>query len=213
MTNGNGKARLTDITDAQRRSLAKRHLSGHMLTDMEGFAGLDLPQLRKLFRQEKTQAILREEQAHLDTTAVRIRNRMSYGIEDSVDRMKARGAGLDGPQIAYKADEFLITNLLPKVERHISEQDVTFRLDAQVAIQINDAIDVLKEITERSTGPSQSLSQFTLLGTEGIATAEPSEATQEIVVEDSSDPGPTITPRPFTEPEDGSGEPDPPAQP
>lgn len=178
------KPKLASLTDAQRHSLAKRHLSGHMLTDLEGFAGLDLKQLRTLFQSDRMRRVIGEEQEHLDTTASRIRNRMSYGIEDSVDRMKARGNGVDGPQIAFQADKFLIENLLPKNDRVILESHNTHHVTAEIAVQISDAITTLKDITDRTKGNGQSdLHKYTLLGTEGIATAEPSDTRHELVVE------------------------------
>jgi len=201
-------AKLSELSDAQRRSLAKRHLSGHMLIDLEGFAGLSVAQLRKLFSSQRMKTILGEEQQYLDSCAVRIRNRMSYGIEDSVDRMKARGAGSDGPQLAYKADEFLISSLLPKQERHLVENRTEVSFDAQVAVQITDALDTMKTIMGQGNGNSQiELSKHTLLGMEGIATIEPDGTTQDLAVEVSSG---SDSPRPYTGPEDSGGEPEPP---
>ena len=181
------KGKLSHLTDAQLHSLAKRHLSGHTSVDLEGFAGLDVDQIRYLLRTDRMRGIVAEEQQYLDGQAARIRNRMSYGIEDSVDRMKARGSGADGPQIAYNADKFLIESLLPRNERHVVETHNTHSFDAQLVVHFRDALDALKTITGTDTikGNGSDISRYTLLGTEGIATAEPEEPVTELVT-----PGP-----------------------
>lgn len=179
--------KLSCLTDAQLHSLAKRHLSGHTSVDLEGFAGLDVEQIRHLLRSHKMQKILDEEQQYLNDCSARIRNRMSYGIEDSVDRMKARGTGADGPQIAYNADKFLIETLMPRREHHVVESHSTHSFDAQFVVHFKDALDTLKTITGTDTikGNGQDISKYTLLGTEGIATAEPEAPVTELVT-----PGP-----------------------
>jgi len=199
------------LTNAQLRSLAKRHLSGLMACDLVGFAGLNIDQVRATLRSERMKQFLESEQEHLDTTAVRIRNNMSYGIEDSVNRMKTRGAGSDGPQIAFAADKFMIETLLPKKEHHIIDENVHHTFDGKVAVEINDKLDTMLTIGRRATGDSQPLSNYTLLGTEGLARTD-AEATQELVVEDTGPDQPSL---PFcgepTPKEVGSvsGEPDP----
>ena len=172
-------AKLNEITDAQRRSLARRHLTGQMLVDLTGTYGLELDQVRKLFRQPKTLRIIDEEQAFLDTKAVKLRNRMSYGLEDSIDRMKARGNGVDGPQLAFAADKFLIEQILPKQERHVIDQRQTISFDAQVAFQFSDAVNTVKTIAAKLTGDTaKQLAQYTQIGLEGIDSAiEPGELT------------------------------------
>ena len=151
---------------------------------MEGFAGLSVDQVRYLLRTDKMQGIIAEEQQYLDGHVTRIRNRMSYGIEDSVDRMKSRGAGADGPQIAFSADKFLIDTLMPKQEKHLVETHNTHSFDAQVVVQIKDALDAMKVINEGDTskGNGHDISKYTLLGTEGIAIAEPEEPVTELVM-------------------------------
>jgi len=165
---------------------------------LEGFAGLTVDQVRYLLRTDRMKKIVREEQHYLDGFATRIRNRMSYGIEDSVDRMKSRGAGADGPQIAFSADKFLIETLMPKTERHLVETHNTHSFDAQVAVHIKDALDVMKTISGGDTNKSngQDISKYTLHGTEGIATIEPEEPVTELVMpgqpgsDTSQPPGP-----------------------
>ena len=181
-------SKLAHLTDAQLHSMAKRHLSGHTSVDLEGFAGLTLDQVRYLLRTGRMKKIISEEQQYLDGYTTRIRNRMSYGIEDSVDRMKSRGAGADGPQIAFGADKFLIESLMPKTEKHLVETHNTHSFDAQVVVQINDALDTLKTITgasDTNKGNGQDISKYTLLGTEGIAKIEPEEPITDLVM-----PGP-----------------------
>jgi hypothetical protein len=126
--------------------------------------------------------ILNEEQQRLDATAARIRNRMSYGIEDSVDRMKSRGQGSDGPQIAFNADKFLIEQLLPNKPQLI-ESTSTHTFDASLAVTITDAINTFKNITDTSKGNGASDETYTLHGTEGLVTAEPQETATELVVQ------------------------------
>lgn len=166
--------KLTELSDAQRRSLAKLHLTGTMMVDMVGFSGLELDQLRHLFQSPRMKRIIGEEQAYLDTQHIKLRNRMSYGLQDSIDRMKARGNGIDGPQLAFMADKFLIEQILPKQERHVVEQRQTFSLDAQVAVQFSDAVSVAREIVNKlGGGTTPQLSKYTLTGLQGVELVEP----------------------------------------
>ena len=200
-------AKLSELSDAQRHSIAKQHLSGSMLIDMVGFAGLDHAQLRKLFQQTKMKSILGEEQTYLDSQTVKLRNRLSYGLEDSIDRMKARGNGTDGPQLAFAADKFLIESVLPKQERHVVEQRQTVSFDAQVAIQFADAVNTAKTIAAKLTGDSTvQLAEYTLTGLEGVDIVEPDTVTTcQAAFHDSgngSAPNTKVTLPPSVEPSD-----------
>jgi hypothetical protein len=209
--------KLSELSDAQLRSLAKRHLSGHTSVDLEGFAGLSVEQIRHLFKTMRMKRFVEEEQQYLDTFVVRARNRMSYGLEDSIDRMKARGSGADGPQIAFSADKFLIEQLLPKQEKHVVESHSTHSFDAQFTVQFNDALDMVKKITGSNTlkGNGQDITPYTLLGTEGIATAEQEAPVTELVTSGlpgSARPDSQVahTEPPDEDPGEPGGEPEPP---
>jgi hypothetical protein len=203
---------LRQLTDAQLRSLAKRHLSGHTSVDLEGFAALSVEQIRHLFHTVRMQRFVKEEQEYLDGFVVRARNRMSYGLEDSIDRMKARGGGSDGPQIAFAADKFLIEQLMPKREHRVVEQHNTHSVDAQFFVQFNDAMTTIKDITGSDTlkGNGQDITPYTLHGTEGIAIAEPEAPVTELVTTGTLGSGnPPLSTEP-AEPGDDGGKPEPP---
>ena len=117
------------LTMEQRGVLAKRHLNGASLLELEGYQGLSLAQLRAEFETQRMKDALVEAQTYIDAIVVRGRNRMISEFPGSVDRMTARGSDKEQPQIAFQADKLIIDHVLPKHDRLTVDKRETSIID------------------------------------------------------------------------------------
>ena len=168
--------KLTEITDGERQALVKRHLSGETYSDLAGFAGLDLQQIRQLFKQTKMQDLLASEQGYFDLTTARARLRLHMLGDRAVDKQE-RLMDSKSEEMQFKASRFILESILPKTEKHVGEVTLNLKADIEMLAHVSDALTTARVIPSGNGKDHQipSYAPYVLTGTEGIEIAEPSD--------------------------------------
>jgi hypothetical protein len=139
---------------------------------MDGYAGLSATDIKQLLQTQGMKDILAEKLGYYDQVTARARLKLSFDVDDAIDRHKARGKDQTQPQIAFAADKFTIETFLPRHERRVVDNYTHHSFDADVMIQVGEKLAMVTKILH--TNPNrQPLSTYTLAGTEGIASSEP----------------------------------------
>jgi hypothetical protein len=160
------------LTRAQKQVIAKRHLSGETAGDLDGYAGYSATEIRALLNTQGMRDIMAAERGHHDLAVSRALLKGAFAVEDAMDRNIARGKDQTQPQIAFQADKFLIELVMPKTERHLVEQRTYHVVDPDTVTQIGRELAEVNQLLKGSPDRPP-LSTWTLHGTEGLASSEP----------------------------------------
>ena len=161
-------AKLTRLSQGQRQTLAKRHLSGESLHDLEGYAGLDHSQLYNLFKQQGMRDLMATEQGYYDLAAARGRLKLHMSLDDACDEQ----IGLlksEHEEMRYKASRFIIESTLPQTKKLVGEVNVWHHAEIEVLASLTDAVSEARLVPNKTNG-EQSFDKYVLIGTEGIET-------------------------------------------
>ena len=170
---------LSEITDGERQALVKRHLSGETYSDLVGFAGLELQQIRQLFRQTKMQDLLASEQGYFDLTTARARLRLHMLGDRAVDKQENL-MDSKSEEMQFKASKFILESILPKTEKHVGDVTLNLKADIEMLHSVGNMLATSRVVSpDGGNGKAiPSYAPYVLTGTEGIEIAESSDPDQ-----------------------------------
>lgn len=196
-------SKLSALSKGQREALAKRHLSGETLTDLEGYAGLTRPQLKQLFKQQSMRDLMASQQGFYDQATARARLKLHMEVETAADVQIAL-MGSDSDEMKFKASRFILESVMPQRKIIEGEINVYHAADMQLIVELRDAMQDARTIPAKSNGGTSTFTPYMLTGTEGIEILEPSDSDPQAV-----GPGGPVGSG-TTQEDNPSGEPEPP---
>jgi hypothetical protein len=166
--------KISELTRAQKETLAHRHLAGESYSDLEGYNDLTHGQIVALFKRQDMLDIVAAARGYFEQSAARAYLRMHMLSPRAAD-VQDELLWSQSEQMKFNASKFVLDKILPQKSSISAEIDVRHHVDGSVLVQAMDtAKEVLTLLKDRKDS-GNGIDRFLLRGTEGIETAEPSD--------------------------------------